>query len=129
MKLRNFLAVAALALMSPAEAQVTTTGAIPLASPAIGSAWVVANRGVYVHRFAATTTNVNGYLMAFDAPSAPADGPVTPVYCRPVAVNSSVSLVFTVPARFNNGLTLVFSSTGCYTKTASATAYFEASPR
>ena len=70
----------------------------------------------------------SGWLMLFEATSAPADGAVTPKYCRYVksdgtAGASSVSWG-DLPLTFATGITAVFSSTGCFTKTASSTAYF-----
>lgn len=72
-----------------------------------------------------TTDGTAGHVMVFDATSAPADGAVTPKICRHVAANSTVVLTFNYPAAFATGITAVFSSTGCFTKTASATAFFE----
>lgn len=71
--------------------------------------------------------NVNataaGFIMVFDATAAPADGAVTPVYTFPVAANGGYSTDFEYPIRCNTGITLVYSSTGPFTKTASATAF------
>ncbi len=64
-----------------------------------------------------------GYLMIFDAISAPADGSVTPKRVIAIAANTSVDRTFGKPIRFNTGITLVFSTTGPFTKTASATAF------
>jgi hypothetical protein len=64
-----------------------------------------------------------GYLMVFDAVAAPGDGAVTPVHVIQVAANSTQTTFFPVPVRCNTGITLVFSSTGPFTKTASATAF------
>lgn len=64
-----------------------------------------------------------GYVMVFNATSAPADGAVTPVYCWQVPANGSLALAWPNPAVFSTGIIAVFSSTGCFTKTASATAF------
>lgn len=64
-----------------------------------------------------------GYLMVFDATSAPADGTVTPRLVYAVAANTSFARQVTYPFRCATGITLVFSSTGPFTKTASATAF------
>lgn len=64
-----------------------------------------------------------GYLLIFDATSAPADGVVTPVFSIPVAANSFYTTDWAYPIRCATGITLVFSTTGPYTKTASATAF------
>lgn len=78
-------------------------------------------RSLYV-----TTGAVAGYLMTFNAVSAPADGAVTPVECVVAPANSTVSIDFGETAEpYVTGMTAVFSSTGCFTKTASATAFFK----
>lgn len=67
-----------------------------------------------------------GYALSFNATSAPADGAVTPIDCVVLPANSTVSLSYAGTADvFNVGLTLVFSTTGCFTKTVSATAFFK----
>lgn len=66
-----------------------------------------------------------GFLMAFDAASAPVDGPVTPRECIYVAGPGTVAFDFGPKYEmYKTGLTLVFSTTGCFTKTAAAVAYF-----
>lgn len=63
-----------------------------------------------------------GYVLVFSGTSVPADGAVTPKLCYTLAANSTLD---TRPqATFlSGGITVVFSTTGCYTKTASATAF------
>ncbi len=75
-----------------------------------------------------TVGATSGYLMLFNATSAPVDGAVMPAYCDPVISNgtnggSAVSWN-NFPLVFSTGITAVFSTTGCFTKTASATASF-----
>ncbi|MDE0879995.1 MAG: hypothetical protein OSB00_15240 [Sphingomonas bacterium] len=77
------------------------------------------------YRASITTAGAAGYLMAFDAATVPSDGAVSPRICRAVAANTTLDVAFNIPVSFNSGWVLVFSSTGCFTKTASATAYFE----
>jgi hypothetical protein len=77
-------------------------------------------RSLYV-----TTGAAAGYLMVFNAVSAPADGAVTPAECVIAPANSTVSVDFGETTRaYVTGLVAVFSTTGCFTKTASATAFF-----
>lgn len=72
-----------------------------------------------------TTGAASGYVMVFNATSAPVDGAVTPIECVAVAANSTVSIVYSIiPSAFSTGITAVFSTTGCFTKTISATAFF-----
>ena len=66
---------------------------------------------------------VAGYVMFFDATTAPADGTVTPKMCFALAANASIQADRDIPVRFTTGITMVFSSTGPFTKTASATAF------
>jgi len=74
-----------------------------------------------------TTGATAGYLMTFNATSVPADGAVTPVECVIAPANSTVAVTFGSgpPDSYPVGITAVFSSTGCFTKTASATAFFK----
>jgi hypothetical protein len=70
-----------------------------------------------------------GYLMLFDATSLPANGAVTPKYCFPIATNGTnggiaLSWLPGPPVVFATGITAGFSTTGCFTLTASATAAF-----
>lgn len=71
-----------------------------------------------------TTGGTAGYLMVFNATSAPIDGAVTPAYCAQIPANNTAAFEWSIPARYATGITAVFSSTGCFTKTASATAAF-----
>jgi hypothetical protein len=74
-----------------------------------------------------TTATVSGYMMLFDATSAPADGAVTPLECVPVLSNGTNGNLGYTPAgtgiNLSTGLVVVFSTTGCFTKTSSSTAF------
>lgn len=76
-----------------------------------------------------TTGATAGYFMIFNATSAPADGAVTPIHCIQAPAMQSTSLSFNPgPAEvFSTGITAVFSTTGCFTKTISATAFLHGS--
>lgn len=95
---------------------------VPVVSSALSTGQVLkASAGnLYGYNVVAT---VAGYLMIFNSTTVPADGAVTPVYCLPLAAGAGVDRSFDIPRRFSAGITLVFSSTGPYTKTASATAF------
>lgn len=100
---------------------VTTTAAVASSQVLKGSA----GNG---YRYAITTGASAGFFMIFDATSAPADGAVTPKICRAVAANTSLEINHSPqPDLFTVGITEVFSTTGCFTKTASATAELEGS--
>lgn len=70
---------------------------------------------------------VTGYVMVFDATSAPSDGAVTTLAIPAVRVVSDGTSGwyaddFSPPMRMATGITVCFSSTGPFSKTASATA-------
>jgi hypothetical protein len=73
-----------------------------------------------------TTSTASGFLMTFNAMTVPADGTVAPVYCIPVPAGSAVSMSFegSPPDCYSTGIVAVFSTTGPFTKTSSATAFF-----
>jgi hypothetical protein len=79
-------------------------------------------RSVYV-----TTGATAGYLMTFNAVSAPGNGAVTPRECIVAPANSTVSIIFNDETQesYGTGMTALFSTTGCFTATASATAFFK----
>lgn len=68
-----------------------------------------------------------GWVMLFDATALPSNGAVTPVWCEYVLSTGTaggIAVAFPTPMPFATGITAGFSSTGCYTLTASATAAF-----
>ncbi len=72
------------------------------------------------------TASSAGFLMVFDATTAPADGPVTPVDVIQCASNATTVLDYTAtPLPFVNGLVAVFSSTGPFVKTANPVAFLK----
>ena len=81
----------------------------------------------YLNGFSATSGASAGYVLIFDATSAPADGTVTPKFCYYVPANNTTGASWiSYPAPFSNGIVIVFSTTGCFTKTISNTAFFSA---
>jgi hypothetical protein len=98
----------------------------PTVSTAVGSSIVAKVSAGNLYGVSITTGASAGYLLMFNATASPADGAVTPLMCRTVPANSSLEIDHSViPDRFTTGITAVFSTTGCFTKTASATAMFE----
>jgi hypothetical protein len=81
--------------------------------------------GGMLNSLSVTTGATAGYVMVFDSATLPANGTVTPKFCYgslPATSGIAVSyLPYAVP--FVNGITVAFSSTGCFTLTASATAF------
>lgn len=105
---------------SPAPA----AGITPVVSAAVESNHVLKASAGNLYAYQVTTGAAAGYVMLFNALSAPVDGAVTPVKCVAVAANSTVGVSMNPPEAFSTGITIVFSTTGCFTKTASATAMF-----
>jgi len=101
----------------------TAAGIAQAATSAVASALVLKGSAGNLYSVDITTGASAGYLMVFNATSAPADGTVTPLICTPVAANTGIRYTATPPAVFSTGITAVFSTTGCFTKTASATAF------
>lgn len=64
------------------------------------------------------------WILIFDATSAPADGAVTPARCVDMpALSRTYERGFANPLAFTTGIVVVVSTTGCFTKTASAHAF------
>jgi hypothetical protein len=90
---------------------------------AVASALVIKASAGNLGRVGITTGANAGYLMLFNATTAPADGAVTPVSAYTVAANSTLEMDYSGAAlQFATGMVAVFSTTGPFTKTASATA-------
>lgn len=69
----------------------------------------------------------SGYLLLFDATALPSNGAVTPVFCDRVNSDGTAGgakYAWPMPFSFATGITAGFSTTGCFTLTASATASF-----
>lgn len=74
-----------------------------------------------------TTTTAAGYVMVLDAASVPSSGStVAPLYWWPVGANSATGAPWNAPVATTNGVVVLFSTTGPFTYTASATAFFAA---
>lgn len=107
-----------------------STPATPVSSPSISSNLVVkASSGALVS-FSATADSALApsgssvwYLMFFNATSAPADGAVTPVKCYQVTGAQTGGTFAASGVTFSTGIVEVASTTGCFSKTASAHAF------
>lgn len=98
------------------------------ATTAASSALVVKSQGASLYDVNIVSGAAAGYLLVIDAAAVPADGAVTPALCLPVAANTGIDLNMRAePVRFVTGVVIVFSTTGCFVKTASATAFISAS--
>lgn len=126
-----FAALAALAAPAAAQSQFVVPPNAPAtpirSSAAEGSRVFKASPGT-LYALYVTTGASAGYLMTFNATSAPADGAVTPVNCVYVPATTTIALSWAPqpPEYYSTGITAVFSTTGCFTKTVSATAFFHA---
>jgi hypothetical protein len=95
----------------------------PLSSATGESSHVLKASAGSLYYLSVTTGATAGYVLIYNAVSAPSNGAVAPAFCYPVAANQFLSLSFS-PASFSTGITAAFSSTGCFTQTLSATAFF-----
>lgn len=110
-----------------AGGSVTVAGAsavapVPASQSAQASCQTLKNSPGGLLAVTATIGNTAGYLMLFDATSAPADGAVTTRWPA-IPVNSNgtfgrVSMTFPSPLSFGTGIVVCFSTTGPLTKTA-----------
>lgn len=97
----------------------------PVATTSLASSLVLKAAPGLLYTATVTTSTAAGYVMALNATAPPADGAVTPLFCFYMPANWSQSFgAYGSPASYYNvGITIVFSTTGCLTKTASATAF------
>jgi hypothetical protein len=98
--------------------------AAPVVTTGAASSLVLKNGAGQLFEVHATAT-VDGWLLVFDATSAPADGSVQPKIAFPVPAQGMNGIQFAglPPVAFSTGITAVFSTTGPFTKTASGTAF------
>lgn len=104
-------------------------GIVPVQTGSLGSAATIKSGAGNLYSINCVSTSASGYLMLFDATSPPADGAVTPKRVFLMAANSSIEYSWDIPIAFVTGMTAVFSSTGPFTKTASATAFISGSAK
>lgn len=107
--------------------QPITGGAIAFASTAAESNRVIKATPGSLNALTITIGATSGYVMLFNATALPANGAVTPAWCmRIISDGTAASMAVAFPAAqpFSTGITAGFSTTGCYTLTASATAAF-----
>lgn len=97
----------------------------PVVTSAVASSLVAKASAGNLYGFQVTSGASAGYVLLFNATSLPGDGAVTPIKCYVLAANSTLGVDFRPGPmmRFGTGLTIGFSTTGCFTLTASATAF------
>lgn len=122
-----FFVLCLLAFFCAPRARAYEPGITPVVSSTVESAHLIKGAPGNLYSLYVTTAAASGFLMTFNAKIAPADGAVTPVECVAAPANSTISVSFDGPPDiYSLGIVAVFSSTGCFTKTASATAFFKA---
>jgi hypothetical protein len=99
----------------------------PGSSPALAASHILKASAGNLYSLYVLSTSVAGYLMTFNATSVPANGAVTPIECIPVYADSFAEIDFSgaPPDYYSTGIVAVFSTTGPFTLTASATAFFK----
>jgi hypothetical protein len=106
----------------------STVGIAPVVSASAEASHVLKASAGNLYGLSVTVTTVSGYVMIFDATSAPANGAVTPKFCFPITSNgTNGGAAFSwgsMPMYFATGITVEFSTTGCFTATSSTTAFF-----
>lgn len=110
--------------------QSTASGSLtPTVSAAVTGGVVYKASAGNLYSVTVTAGASAGYLLMFNSTTVPADGAVTPQQCIPVAANAGLTwdaVSGGVPERYTVGIVGVFSTTGCFTKTISATAFLRA---
>jgi len=92
-------------------------------SAALEGSKVVSATPIILSGIAVSNTATNGYLMIWNQATVPADGAVTPALCFYIPSSPS-STAYALNFKGSVGVSVAFSTTGCYTKTLSATAMF-----
>lgn len=115
----------------------SATGAItPCVAGSSASSCILKASTGNLYSVYATAGATAGYLMVFNSATLPSNGSTTAgtasgnlVECVNVAANSTSSISFNPgpPELFSTGITAAYSSTGCATLTASATAFIKGS--
>lgn len=111
----------------PSPSSAAAAGLANVVSTAAESNHVLKGSPGNLYTLTTTIGTTSGYLMLFDATTLPANGAVTPKYCLPItsnATNGGAGVSWPYPLVFATGITAGFSTTGCFTLTASATANF-----
>lgn len=104
-----------------------SNGVAPSANSAVSGSQIIKASAGNLYGLNVTSGASAGYVMLFNSATVPADGAVAPVKCVPLAANTGIEFNWrTTPLAFTTGIVAVFSTTGCYAKAISATAYISA---
>lgn len=114
--------------ITPSPSAVAAIGITPIVSTALESNHVIKASAGNLYTGYVTTTTIGGYLLVANSTTAPTAGgaAIAPLACvvAPAGQSVSISTGGGPPIVASTGITLVFSTSGCFTNTASATAYF-----
>lgn len=112
-----------------APSSTAASGITPVVSSAAEGTRVFKASAGSLYSAYVTSGATAGFLMIFNSATAPGDGAVTPIHCVQVPANTTQSVNFNPgpPEVYATGISAAFSSTGCFTKTVSATAFFHGS--
>ena len=110
----------------PAPTSSAASGIAPVVSASAEASHVLKNAPGNLYDAYVTTGTTPGYLMTFNATTAPSNGAVTPIDCVYAQANTTTALFSAgaPPSVFSTGIVVEFSTTGCFTATSSATAFF-----
>lgn len=97
---------------------------VPVLSASLESGHIFKGSAGNLYRVRATV-NIAGYVLGFNSTTVPADGAVTPASCTQVSAGTTEIDHAQTPDRYSVGISFAFSTTGCFTKTASVNAMFE----
>lgn len=92
-------------------------------SAALEGSKVVSATPIIISGLVVTTSSTAGYLMVWNQATVPADGAVTPALCFYIPSSPS-STGYAINFKGSTAASIAFSTTGCYSKTISATVTF-----
>jgi hypothetical protein len=97
----------------------------PSATAVAGSGIVLSATPDSLTGLEVTSGATAGFVLVFDSATVPGDGTVAPALCHQMLASTSWEMPIDPlqPPFFHLGVSVVYSSTGCFTKTASATAF------
>lgn len=115
-------------LVDPTTGLPAAGGAVPIApsSTAVAASGLVLKAGPGLFFGGSAVSTATGYLLLYDAVALPSNGTVTPKECVPMPTAGVAGTISAGPGTalsMSTGIVLAFSTTGCFTQTASATAF------
>jgi hypothetical protein len=121
----SLASIVGMGTLAVAEAPSSVAGAaiLPTATTVAASSVTLKSSAGNLYSLNVAASTAAGWVMVFDAATAPADGAVQPKKVYDLAIGQARDFQFTPPLRMAAGCTVVFSTTGPYTKTASSTAF------